>query len=239
MAIDKLVEEEIKRAEEFANLGFIGAMEKHLKCAVGLSKDFEDDESYKDLKKITRAIERVGYSISIASYLDKAKEYALKGGDLLMEKELRMAKHCAHKVNIGITKEVSEIKRIGYSHALPERIKKARINASKGDISNMEKMIGTILTYADYIGGEILENALFQTEMIKIKGYSKNIDRSFYRAVKALENGNSYYAKECILKAKKQFEQLGYSEQKDYFNKKLCEFKGYSSTAQKIVDTIL
>ena len=239
MVIDKLVEKEIKRAEEFANLGSVKAMEKHLKCALELFSGFEDDKDYKDLKNITRTIEKEGYLIGINVYLDKAKDYALKGDDSLMEKQLMMAGHCAYKVSIGIARDVSEIKRIGYSNALPEKIKKARIRASKGDVSNMEKMIGKILKYADYIGGEILDNALFQTEMIRVKGYHNSIDKSFYQAVKALEKGNKYYSKECILKAKEQSEKLDLFEHMNYFNKKLCEFKADSCEAQKIADMIL
>lgn len=239
MAIDKLVEEEIKRAEEFANSGSIKAMERHLKCALELFSDFEDNEGCKDVKRIVRTIERAGYSIGIDFYLGKARGYALKGEDLLMEKQLRMAGHCAYKVSIGIARDVNEIKRIGYSNALPEKIKKARIRASKGDVSNMEKMIGRILKYADYVGGEILENALFQTGMIRVKGYYNSIDKSFYQAVKALEKGNSYYSKECILKAKEQSEKLDLFEHKNYFNRKLCEFKANSCEAQKIADMIL
>jgi len=239
MAIDELIEEEIKKAKKFADLGLVKAMEKHLKCARGLFCGFEDDKDYKDLKNITRTIEKEGYFNGIDGHLSKAREYGLKGDDLSMEKELRIARHCAHKANIGITKEVGEIKRVGYSHALPERIKKARIDASKGDVSHMEKMIGKILTYADYVGGEISENASFQTEVIRIKGYYNSIDKSFCQAVKALENGNGYYAKECILKAKEQSEKLDFFEHKDYFNRKLCEFKGNGSKAQKIVNMIL
>ncbi|HOI18619.1 MAG TPA: hypothetical protein PLX15_02035 [Candidatus Woesearchaeota archaeon] len=238
MAIDKLVDEEIKKAEDFASLGSVEVMEKHLKCALEIVDGLKDYKSCKDLENKARAIEKEGYFIGLNRSIDKAKEYALKGNDLLMENELRMAKHCAHKVSIEITKEVGEIKRVGYSQALPERIKKARIDASKGDIHNMEKMIARILTYANYVGGDILENTLFHTEIIRIKGYFNNIDLSFCQALKALEKGNNYYAKECILRVKKQFEKLGFCEHMDYFNEKLREFKGYNCKAQKIVDTI-